>query len=95
MILSKNDFFFSKTSFAPRCRVFTLLVPKKKFCLVGLLKLCKTFLQSWQKLTIVVIFLDEVNMRYQIAILRIYDHSTTFGFIFLINGMINKQINHS
>ena len=41
-----------------------------------------------------IIFLDEVNMRYQIAILRIYDHSTTFGFIFLINGMINKQINH-
>ena len=24
----------------------------------------------------------------------IYDHTTTFGFIFLINGMINKQINH-
>ena len=43
---------------------------------------------------IVVIFLDKVNVRYQIANLRIYDHTTTFGFNFLINGMINKQINH-
>ena len=41
---------------------------------------------------IVVIFLDKVNVRYQIANLRIYMIMPYNGMI--VNGMINKQINH-